>query len=717
MPTRKILLHITTGQQWLFYSLAVLTLVVCAWGIFRNLKVWRGGKPLPPVTDWPAHIKNMLAQVFLQRKVRRRKLAGGMHVLIFYGFTALFIGTCIVAVEHYGAYFFGEHWFYRGLFYLVVKAALDIFGLGLLIALTVMLGRRAFARPKSMGHTPYDTWFLILCWIATVTGFLLEGAGIAADPARLAFARFTPVGLGVSQGFVGLGVSTYTTVWWVHIVLVLGVIAALPFGKRYHLFLIPASVTLEPSRPMGALEPISLEAVEATGKIGLADTGELDFWSRLSLDACMECGRCTDACPAQAVGKELNPKAIVLDIRKNLAEGKEAVPLDFLSDESIWACTNCHACVKECPAHIRHVDLIDGVRRHRVAEGRLAGSGATALRQMGSRQNPWGLPNSQRMDWTKSLDFEVPKASAEDEREVLFWVGCSGAFEPKAQKTVQAIAQLLQAADVKFTVLGPKERCTGDSARRLGDEFLFQQLAEENVNTLNGIGAKRIVTQCPHCLHTLKNEYGQFGGDYEVLHHTQLLTELVEAGRLKLDPQAETSVVYHDPCFLARVNKESEAPRKALSSSLQLPMAEPERHGDKTFCCGAGGGRMWMEEPPNQRPGTARAEELLATGAKTVAVGCPFCKVMVGDSVNAVAPENTPEVVDVAELMLRALPKPSPSASHHPLHGSGSEAALEGRSAAGEGTASSADSHPSPPNEVGEGVARNERGEGSRENL
>ena len=662
MPTRKILLHISSGQQVVFYLLALVAMAICAYGIFRRWKAWRGGKPLPPVTNWPGRVRTVLDQALAQRRVRRRRLAGGMHAGIFYGFLALFIGTTIVGIEHYGALLFGEHWFYKGAFYLLVKAALDCFGLGLLIALCVALWRRLVTKPASLGSSPYDVGFLALCLAATVTGFLLEGAGIAADPTRLSFAGFSPVGLAVSQGFVGLSVGGYTAVWWVHIMLVLAVIAALPYGRRYHLFVIPVSVALQPERPMGVLEPIVMSEVEETGKIGLTELADLDFWQRLSLDGCMECGRCTDICPANAVGKELNPKQIVLDIRRYIDKPRaltvngEAISTDFISDESLWACTNCHACVNECPALIRHVDLIDGIRRFRVAEGRLTGSGAGMLRKLGSRENPWGLPASQRLDWAKSLEPPIEKATKDDNREVLFWVGCSGAFEPRAQKTVQAIAQLLQAAGVKFTVLGPKERCTGDAARRMGDEFLFQKLAEANIATLNGIEAKRIVTQCPHCLHTLKNEYGQFGGNYEVLHHTQLLSELVESGRLKLEPQTESSVTYHDPCFLARVNGETEAPRQALRSSLQLPMLEPERNKDKTFCCGAGGGRMWMEEPTTQRPGNNRAQELIATGASTVAVGCPFCKVMIADSVAAVGGESPPEVVDVAELMLRALP-------------------------------------------------------------
>uniref|UniRef100_UPI00286D3A9A 4Fe-4S dicluster domain-containing protein n=1 Tax=Armatimonas sp. TaxID=1872638 RepID=UPI00286D3A9A len=427
MPTRTILFHISGPQQVVFYLLAVLSMAICFYGIWRRLPIWRGGKPLPPVTNWPQRLRSVLDQSLAQRRVRRRKLAGGMHAGIFYGFLALFIGTVIVAIEHYGALLFGEHWFYKGTFYLIVKAALDIFGLGLLIALCVALWRRLVTKPESLGNSPYDSGFLALCLVATVTGFLLEGAGIAADPARLAFAGFTPVGLAVAKTIP----MSYMLIWWVHVLLVLAVIALLPYGRRFHLFTIPASVALQPERPMGVLEPIALADVEETGKIGLTELADLDFWQRLSLDGCMECGRCTDVCPAHAVGKELNPKAIVLDIRRHL-DGKKSVPLDFLSDETLWACTNCHACVNECPSLIRHVDLIDGVRRHRVAEGRLSGSGATMLRQLGSKENPWGLPNSQRLDWAKNIEPPVTKATPDDEREVLFWVGCSGAFEPRA---------------------------------------------------------------------------------------------------------------------------------------------------------------------------------------------------------------------------------------------------------------------------------------------
>ncbi|HLK60587.1 MAG TPA: (Fe-S)-binding protein [Chthonomonadaceae bacterium] len=687
-PTRTIFFHISGLSQAIFYLLALVSSTVCIWGFYRRYRLWRGGKPFPKIRDWPARLRSLFDQAVLHRRTRRRRYAGSLHVGIFFGMIALFIGTVIVGIEHYGELLTHHIWFYKGAFYLLCKVLLDLFGLGLLIGTGMALARRLMARPRNLGHTWKDDGFLALLLLATLTGFLLEGAGLAADPNRAPYLAFSPIGRWFSLPLEGITPATYAIFWWVHMPLVLGVIAALPYGRWLHLFVIPATIVLQSERPMGALESISMEEVEETGRIGLAEVTDLDRWQRMSLDGCMECGRCTDACPANAVGKELNPKQIVLDLRALLTTVEEASrkdakarrrealqdpspsPIhegggqgvgdstDVISDASLWACTNCHACVRECPALIRHVDIIDGIRRYRVAEGRLAGTAATMLRQLSSRENPWGLPASQRLDWAKGL--EIPTANAEDGREVLFWVGCAGAFEPRAQKTVRAIAELLQRAGVKFTVLGPKERCTGDPARRTGDEFLFQQLAEANVATLNGVGAKTIITQCPHCFHTMKNEYPAFGGEYTVLHHTQFLAQLVEEGRLQLPSNFAESVTYHDPCFLARVNNETAAPRKLLNGALQIPLVEVERRESKTFCCGAGGGRMWMEEDRSQRPGINRANELLATGAKTVAVGCPFCKVMVGDSIAQVGGENAPPVLDVAEVMVAALAKAEP---------------------------------------------------------
>jgi len=631
------------------------------------MQMWRQGTPIPSIADWPARLKTLFEQVLAHRRVRRRSYAGKMHLGLFFGFLLLFTGTCIVAVEHYGAYLFGDHWLYQGAFYLFCKVMLDLAGLALLIGTLMALGRRLLARSPSLGHEPKDTGFLLLLLAATLTGFLLEGAGIAADPHRAPYAVFSPVGSTFSVAMPGLSAEGYALIWWIHALLVLSVIAVLPYGRWLHLFVTPLVIIGQPQRPMGVLTSVQVEEVEKTGRIGLGTIADFDRWMLMSLDGCMECGRCTDVCPASAVGKELNPKNVVLDLRQVMAASwkggkKEGVSdnpksTDVISDASLWACTNCHACVRECPTLIRHVDLIDGIRRFRVAEGRLSGTAAVTLRQLGSQANPWGLPPSHRLDWAKGL--EVPLAAPNDEHEILLWVGCAGAFEPRAQRTTRALVELLMRAKASFAVLGSQERCTGDPARRIGDEFLFQQLAKANVATLNSVGAKKIVTPCPHCFHTLKNEYPAFGGVYEVKHHTQFLLELVESGRLILPQNFMDTATYHDPCFLARVNHEIYAPRKLLQRVLSTPLQEVERRKCKTFCCGAGGGRMWMEEPSAQRPGIHRTQELLATEAQTVTVGCPFCKVMIGDCVAQIGGEGAPTVKDVAEVMVEAMQEDS----------------------------------------------------------
>ena len=670
MATRTLFFHISTAGQVIFYCLSVISLMACFHGVFRRFRLWRNGRPFVWPQDWPARIRDLSAQILAHRRIRRRTLAGAMHMLLFYGMFALFVGTNIVAVEHYGALVFGEHWLYKGAFYLGCKLTLDVFGLGLLVAVGIALVRRCCFKPASLGQDWRDGAFLALLFAATVTGFLLEGAGLASDPRRAAFAAFSPVGAVFAGGLHALGqsVGAYAVLWWIHTPLVLGVIAALPYGRWLHLFVTPLTIALQPDRRMGVLEPLDMPNVEETGKVGLGSVLDMSRWELMSLDGCMECGRCTDACPAQAVGKPLDPKRVVLDLRAAMenatasglsSEGAELASFlarlstDVISDETLWACTNCHACVRECPALIRHVDILDGIRRYRVAEGRLSGPAAKMLRQLTSRENPWGLPGSQRLDWAKGLD--IPLAGVDDGREVLLWVGCAGAFDPRAQNTTRALASLLKQARVRFSVLGPKERCTGDPARRIGDELLYQQLAEANIATLDSIKANVIVTQCPHCMHTMLNEYPQFGGRYEVLHHTQFLQRLVDEGRLNIPAEFSESVTYHDPCFLARVNGETAAPRALLGAAMSGPLDEPERRESKTFCCGAGGGRMWMEEPPDQRPGVERARELLKTGAKSVAVGCPFCKVMIGDCLALAGGEKAPPVFDVSEILLAAL--------------------------------------------------------------
>jgi Fe-S oxidoreductase len=454
--------------------------------------------------------------------------------------------------------------------------------------------------------------------------------------------------------------------WWLHAILVALLFVSIPVTRFLHVLTGPMNIAARPDRPMGALAGLQLGAVEKVGHAGVAALGEFTRQQLLSLDACMECGRCEEACPAWASGKPLSPKAVIVNLRnampeqlrtRNLEPGtrnSELLPRKLhggvISADTLWACTMCQACVQECPVLIGHVDMISDMRRHLVGEGQISGPPSKAMTGLGRQSNPYGRSASERLAWAAGLN--VHTVDANPDFEYLFWVGCAAAFDPRAQKVARATVQLLQEAKVNFAVLGTMERCTGDPARRLGDEFLFQELAQANVQTLNGRKVKKIVTPCPHCFNTLKNEYPQFGGSFQVEHHSQMLAGLVRDGRLQGSGKLTGGVTLHDPCYLARVNGEIAAPRAILKSATGSSVREMPRHGAKTFCCGAGGGRMWFDEPPAQRVSNIRAAEVVGTGARTLATACPFCLNMMTDAMAGTAGGQSTNVQDIAEILL-----------------------------------------------------------------
>jgi Fe-S oxidoreductase len=408
----------------------------------------------------------------------------------------------------------------------------------------------------------------------------------------------------------------------------------------------------------------------------------------LDLATCTECGRCQSQCPAWVTGKPLSPKQVILDLRDHAfatapytlasESERENLPEDVLalaakplvgedgviSPDVLWSCTNCGACVQECPVDIEHIDHIDGMRRHQVlVESAFPTEAQTMLRNLENRGNPWGLPEAQRAEWMTELDFEVPVVDGviPDGVEYLFWVGCAGSLEDRAKKTTKAIATLLHQAGVKFAVLGPAETCTGDPARRLGNEFVYSMLAQQNVETLNEAGAKKVIASCPHCFNTISREYPQLGGNYEVIHHTQLLASLVADGRLTPVTPIDEKLTYHDPCFLGRHNKVFTPPREILDAVPGVKAEEMHRCKERGFCCGAGGARMWMEERIGKRINTERIEEALALDPDTISTACPYCMVMLGDAVNAKKAsgeaKESLEVIDVAQLLVRSVKK------------------------------------------------------------
>ncbi len=657
--TRETFGNIPPESVIAFYVMAVASLLVFCWGVWRRWKLWRQGKPvaigkilLGNYQRLKPRLGRLLKEGLGQKRVRGRGLASWAHIMMFAGFMMLFLGTTLLEIDHLGAKLSEKFHFHHGWYYVVYEGALDLFGLLFILGIGLFAWRRMH-RPTSVGHRASDWMALGLFLGIGVTGYLVEGLRIVWDrPEGLAL-WCSPVGAGVAKLLGGMSEpasrSAHLAVWWMHSLMVFGFFAMIPFTRLLHFITGPANLFFA-TPLLGQLKPVTIEEVEETGLVGVSEIAHLDRQQLLSLDACVECGRCQDACPAFASGKPLSPKAVVQDL-KGLMQATsigQAVALhgDTIQAETVWSCTSCSACVTACPVRVDPLGLLFDLRRDRAAEGALAGSAANSLRQMQTKGNPWGFPQAERLAWAEGLD--VPLVGDNPDFEILWWVGCAGSFDRRAQKVTRAIAKLLTKAGVNFAVLGPDECCTGDSARRLGDEFLFQELAEKNHAAFIQHGVRKILTQCPHCLNSLTHDYPQFGNTFEVVHHTAFLQQLIDAGKLT-ESQGNGSVTYHDPCYLARINGVHQAPRDLLGNGV----SEMPRRRERTFCCGAGGGRMWMEEETDQRVSVLRAQEALGTGAETVTVGCPFCLTMMTDGVKSCG--SGAEVEDVAENLARRL--------------------------------------------------------------
>lgn len=663
VPTRSEFLFQEPWAKALFYLMMAVSVGVFAWQVWGRARLWRKGKPI----SWrPDYIAGVVRFVLGQRKVRTSRYKSGapMHLLVFYGFLTLFIGTVLLGINTYSPWKF-----HYGAYYLTYEFVLDVMGLALFVGVIWAFVRRIFSKPRALTSAPSDFSVLYLLFILTVSGYFVEAARMNVNPKP--FDVSAPVGYWLSGILPQLNAAQYVGIWWTHSVLVAFFIAIVPLLRIKHIAYAIFSASGYPmNEKMGVLPTTTLAEVEQTGKIGVEKPKDYSRWHLMSLDACMECGRCTEVCPAWLVGKVLNPKQVVQDIR--VALNNDLSVAETVGEDALWQCTTCNACVEACPVLIRHVDLIVDARRFLVAEGRLRGTAATMLRQVQSTDSAWGAPSSEREKWMESLNVPLVRdlVARGEKFDILLWVGCAGAVDRGAMKTTRDFAQLLSQAGVSFACLGKEERCTGDPARRTGDEFLFQQMADQNIATFAQYGVRTIVTACPHCFNTIKNEYPIFGGEYEVMHHSQFLSNLIEEGKLKPASLEQGAVTLHDPCYLARINNEADAPRRALGASsnynehptpvdrwLNAPMqdgvlAEPERRAQKTLCCGAGGGRMWMEENIEQRPGDNRVRELRDTGAKTIAVACPFCRIMLDASIQQTAPEL--RLVDIVELVKNA---------------------------------------------------------------
>jgi Fe-S oxidoreductase len=646
--------------------LALVVVVAAAIVLFvrrarPRLGVLRAARPSGRTDDPTTRVRRELVHVLGQRKLFQKAVPGLMHALIFWGFLVLLptIVEAAISIVDRDAHLplLGDApWF---------ALMVDVFTTGVVVGVAIAFTIRKVVRPDRFRGSHLREADLILVWILGIVGSLLLW-----NAARIALGLAPhPSSMPVSDALAGLfGGGSRTELAerllvWAHLLLVLGFLAFLPGSKHLHIATAAPNVYLAKNRPSGYLEPlrIDLDAPEEELRFGAAVATDLSRKQTLDLFSCTECGRCQEVCPAWATGKPLSPKLLIMDLRDHVvAEGPvimaangevELQPLvpNAVTDEVVWDCVTCGACVRECPVDIEHVDTIVDLRRHLVmAESRFPSEAGTMLRGVeGPHENPWGQPASARTEWTEGLDVRVLQPG-DTPPEWLFWVGCAGAFDERARETTRSVARLLTAAGVDWAILGSRERCTGDPARRMGHEFLFQQLAEQNAATLGEASVTKVVASCAHCFNTLANEYADYGVTLEVVHHTELLSRLIREGALAPTGPAAGSVTYHDACYLGRHNGRYDAPRDVLSAASASTI-EMERSRERSFCCGAGGARMWMEEGGDARINDTRYAEAAATGADTVAVACPYCFVMLDDA--AKATDDGPRVADVAVLL------------------------------------------------------------------
>ncbi len=679
VPCRTNLNFLPDWTAVALYAVTGIALLATAYGLWSRWRTWKQGTAgASPGSFW-LHTQNLFVVALLQKKLVRRWYAGVMHLLMYAGFIALAIGTTIVALNM-DVFSHFDFSVLQGDPYLVFKTALDFAGLVFLLGLGMVFFRRLARRPKYLRNERPDLYLPGMLLLLVLQGFLLEAVRLAVyEPA---WAQFSFVGYGLSLVLRALGVNGslmtatgpvaglawgYGTLWWFHAGTWSFLLATLPWTKASHFVFSPARTYYETAAPYGRLPKdfdvdVMMQEGAAQPMLGLASTKGLTWFDRLQLDACTICGRCTSVCPASNTGKPLDPMHVILDTKDAMFKEMRRKPLgsslpDYVGYEELFDCTTCMACMQECPVLIRHVPLIVELRRNFVLEqGKMPEETQAMLRNIETNFNPWGIGWDQRGNWAAGMGVQTlsEAVAAGEPVDVLYWVGCAASFDDRNKKVAQSFARLLQKAGVRFAILGPEEKCTGDPARRLGDEFRAQMMIKANVETLNRYAVKKIVTACPHCFNTLKNEYPDFGGSYEVVHHSVFLDELIKAGKLTPTKEVQEFLTFHDACYLGRYNKVYDEPRDVLMRLPGVKSVEMKMCRDKGFCCGAGGARMWMEEKVGQKVNHRRLEHVEETGAKTVASACPYCLIMFDDAAKTKNREDLARL-DIAELLEKAV--------------------------------------------------------------
>lgn len=656
----------------LMYTILSLFAGIFLYGIYRRLKVYFRGSPRPSIDRLKERLIRAMANAFGQRKVVKKKYPGVMHLLIYSGIIVLFIGTTLVFLDSdIWQNFFG-HQILVGNFYLLYEAFLDAFGLVAIAGILVAIYRRTVSKPPNLPTIRDDLYILSILLVILTTGYIMEGIRLGVD--KPYWAPWSFVGYQIALwlengGFITQGiVPFYRGLWWFHALLAFTAVASIPYTKLFHIITSPLNALFGHLRPKGQLStPFNLKQVLASGnfdvKVGAAAITDFSWQQRMTFDSCTSCGRCTNACPATAAGTLLSPMHLILKLRdvmlsRKQADGGSIVLPDIVNPEELWACTTCRACVSECPVLIDHIDAIVDMRRHLVGEGKLDRGKRDLLTNLNNVSNPYGLLQADRLKWADGLD--VKTVEDQPDFDVLYWVGCAGSYDPRNQNVSKAMVKILKAAGVRFSVLGNQEKCNCEVARRIGEEGRFQQAAIELVDLFKKYNVKVILTQCPHCLNTFKNEYPEFGADFQVIHHSQFIAQLIKTGKLKLRHGSEKAITFHDPCYLGRYNGVFDSPREILSTISPDSILEMPRSRENSFCCGAGGANFWYKVEQKKKVSVIRFEEAQQVDANILATACPFCTSMLEDASVSLEAKESCAVRDIAELVAAQIEGPQP---------------------------------------------------------
>lgn len=657
-------------NNYLFIILLIISFLLFANKINKILSYLRLGRKLNRANEVFKRIEKVFTIGLAQSKILREPAAGFMHAFIFWGFMTLL--TAVLETFIQGFYTPFSLIILGGRVSKVIFTFQDIFCVLVIISVLYALIRRYVIHPKRLmgdGHTNKDATIILLLILGVIVSMCgVNATKVYIDPDKLTYYKFYFFSSLFTPWFTSESARIfYTIFWWTHVAIILLFLNYLPYSKHFHVLTSLPNVYLSKLGPQ-TLDTVEINLNDTNVFLGAGDFEQLTWKSLLDGYTCTECGRCTAVCPASITGKPLSPRKIIMNIRdrvdekaKYLIKNTEVprnisdtrlVSQKFITDDELWACTSCMACVQECPVNIEHVNPIVDMRRYLVqSESRFPAELATVFGNMENNGAPWAFPQSDRLKWAEGI--AVPLASDKKEFDILYWVGCAGAFDARYQKVARTMALTLNNAKIDYAVLGVQEKCNGDSARRLGNEFLAQNLIKENIETLKQYKFDRILVTCPHCLQMLGNEYKAFGGEYKVVHHSKYITELIENGKIHLDDNSKINkkITYHDSCYLGRYNDIYDEPRDLLKKVNDGQQVEMKRSRDKGLCCGAGGGRMWMEEKIGKKVNIERTEEALSLKPDIISTACPFCMTMLSDGVKEKGKQEEVSVKDFVEIV------------------------------------------------------------------